>query len=296
MARAGAAMLSLVPYRLVPQLGQMLGRVGWMLAQSSRGIALSQLRGVYPHSPESWRTEVGRKLFTHLGISLIETVKLPRTPREERLRWVTVEGIDIFRRAYERGKGLIAVTGHIGNWEMLAAAMCDLGFPLSVVGRRNPNPWLEATIRDVRKGYGAAVLDRDRDARRMLKCLRIGEVLGILVDQDTRVEGMFLPFLGRDAYTPVGHGKLAARTGAPVVVLTINRHQDRRGHHITVWEEILPPNEKEESEVVRYICDRCNRLLENAIRAEPSQWVWFHRRWRTRQKKSAPDVLHQEPL
>jgi KDO2-lipid IV(A) lauroyltransferase len=288
--------LSSVPHRLVPEVGNLLGKSGWVLSRTSRRIALSQLKQVYPDSSESWREEVGRELFAHLGLCLVETVKLPRTSREERMQRITVEGLDIFQRAYDRGKGVLAVTGHIGNWEVLAAAFCDFGFPMNVVGRVNPNPWLESMIRNMREGYGATVLDRDRDARRMLRCLRNGEVLGILVDQDTKVEGMFLPFLGRDAHTPVGHGKLAARTGASVVVLTINRHPDRRGHHIKVWEEVPVPTESEESEFVPRICERCNYLLENAIRAQPSQWVWFHRRWRTKQKKTTPDVLHEEPL
>ena len=224
----------------------------------------------------------------------METIRLPRISQEERMKRITVEGLEVFKRAYDKGNGLLAVTGHIGNWEILAAAFCDLGFPINVVGRANPNPWIEAMIRDLREGYGAVVLDRDKDARGMLRSLRKGEVVALLVDQDTKVDGMFLPFLGRDAHTPVGHGKLSVRTGAPVVVLTINRRPDLLTHHIKVWEEVLPTADREPSNSVTAICSRCNAILENAIRAEPSQWVWFHRRWRTRQRRISPDVLPEE--
>jgi KDO2-lipid IV(A) lauroyltransferase len=192
---------------------------------------------------------------------------------------LTVLGIETLDAACRRGGGVVVATAHLGNWEVLAACFADMGYPVHVVARRHSNPSIDAFIADLREGYGVKVLDRDRDVKGMLRALRDGGIVALLVDQDTRVQGTMLPFMGLPAYTPLGHARLALRTGAALVVLTITR--DAGGHHtVRVWEEVAPDLSLSSEARVEAMARRCNQILGEAIAAAPEQWVWFHRRWR----------------
>lgn len=218
-------------------------------------------------------------MFEHLGVSALEAVRLPAMLPVDRSQRVSVHGRQILDAALARGRGVVAATGHIGNWEVLAACFADLGYPVNVVARRHPNPGLHDFIIGLRTGYGVNMLDRDHDTKRMIKALRAGEIVALLVDQDTRVQGTIVPFLGVPASTPLGHARLAARTGAALIVLTIARDDPGR-HAVRVWEEIIPDPLLPEEARVHAMALRCNEILGEAITRAPEQWVWMHRRWR----------------
>lgn len=266
--------------------GGVLGWLGWHVLPAQCAHALANLAAVFPDLPQTKRRAIARGVFRHLGVSVLEAVRLPLYAPPQRMARVSVRGVEILDEAFREGRGVVAATGHLGNWEVLAACFADLGYPVHVVARRHPNPGLQAFILALRRGYGVQVLDRDRDTRRMLKALRQGEIVALLVDQDTRVQGAMLPFLGIPAYTPLGHARLAVRTGAAMIVLSIVREASGM-HQVTVWERVRADVRLPEEVRVRILAARCNEILGEAIRATPSQWVWFHRRWRTREGAAA---------
>ena len=269
-----------LPEASVPGFGRKLGSLLSFTLRRLRKRAETQARdrlsGDRITDPRSLISE----MFRHIGYNTVETIRLSSMTSEERLSIVDGEGIDLFRSVFNRGTGLIAVTGHIGCWELLAAYFSDLGFPVNVVARRRSNRAIGHMITELRASYGVVELDRESDGRKMFRALRRGEVLAMLVDQDTRVDGIFSPFLGKQAFTPTGHARLAYRTGAPIVVVSIHRQQSGR-HRVTVHGEIQVPDGDETKSIAK-IVHQCNESLSQIILSHPDQWIWFHRRWRRR--------------
>jgi len=272
--------IRMLPESRVRACGRYLGSALAFFLSGLRKQAEFQIQERLPSYGKVESRVLVRDMFKHIGYNTVETIRLFSMTPEKRMAMVDAEGIDQFRSIFKRGKGLIAVTGHIGCWELLAAYFSDLGFPVNVVARRRSNKAIGQKITDLRSSYGVVELDRESDGRKMFRALKRGEVVAMLVDQDTRVDGMFSPFLGKLAHTPTGHARLAYRTGAPLVVLSIHRRRSGR-HVITVHEEIDRP-EGDEAEVVAAIVHKCNELLSSIIQSFPDQWIWFHRRWRRR--------------
>ena len=269
-----------VPDSRIAGFARRLGSFVLLLVPAHRKRAEAQIRDMLSDYDADDARNLTRSMFKHLAHNAVETIRLPSMSREQRLSLVDGHGIDLFRSVYNRGKGLIAITGHIGCWELLAAYFSDLGFPVNVVARRRSNRAIGRMITELRGSYGVVELDRDSDARKMFRALKRGEVVAMLVDQDTRVDGIFSPFLGKSAFTPSGHARLAYRTGAPIVVVSIHRQESGR-HAVTVHEEILMPG-TDESSSISAVVNRCNESLSRIIREHPEQWIWFHRRWKRR--------------
>jgi len=190
-------------------------------------------------------------------------------------------------QARARGKGLIAVTGHLGNWELIPVYFSLKGIPVNVIARRLNDPRLDRLVVGYREKRGIRNIDRDLGARTAFRCLRRGEALGVLIDQDTRVESVFVDFMGRQASTPVGPAALAMRTGAPVVPVATYRDRDGR-HIIEVGAPIELAAEGTERELLRENTERLSKAVEKYILCHPEQWVWIHERWKT----EPPAVRH----
>jgi KDO2-lipid IV(A) lauroyltransferase len=189
-----------------------------------------------------------------------------------------------FREITARGKGLIYVTGHVGNWELMAQRVAS-EWPSATIARAGNNPKLTALIGRVRAEGKVETLWREDPgtARAMIRCFKQGKLLGILIDQDTRVQGVFVPFFGRPAFTPRGAADLALRFKVPVLVGWCRRRGPRPGdgHEIDLVEEGYDPEAPDrEAEVLR-LTGACTARLEAAIRAAPAEWVWMHERWKT---------------
>lgn len=177
---------------------------------------------------------------------------------------------------------MLILTGHCGNWELLAALLSAHGLPLSVVAREIDEPGLQTMLLDLRARFGSRTIVRGTPgaARALLATLRGGGALGMLIDQDTKVEGVFVPFFGRLAWTPVGAAELATRFGAVVLPTFIEREPDGR-HRGRIHPEMALPADPTAATA------KMTAAIEAQIRARPEQWVWLHRRWRRRPKEAA---------
>jgi len=276
LARAAIRALGILPAGVARRVGAALGRLAHALAAGERRIARRQLAAALSSDEGSRRVRtLTRGVFVHLGVNAAELCRLMRRPGDRR-RIVLEDGS---RRALDAalagGRGAVFVTGHVGSWELMAAELARLGYPISTVAKESYDPRFTRFLEEARSRLGVEVILRGRPgaAAAMLRALRCGRVLGILVDQDTEVPSVFVPFFGRPARTPVGAALLARRTGAPVVVGTIRR--SAAGHHAIRVEPFLPEVDDERTTAAM------TSALEQRIRRHPSQWVWFHRRWRS---------------
>lgn len=261
---------------LFAQLGQLAGRV----AVKDNRQAVENLGVAFPDVPVPVRRALAAAMFRQLGRNAFEFLRLEGASREQLISRVSrVEGMENFQAAHRRGKGVIVVTGHIGCWELLPAYFVAIGYPVTVVGRRMRVGRLNRRLVGVRRGLGITSLDRDESPRPMFDLLARGEILGVLIDQHTRVAGTWVPFFGRLAHTPTAVAKLALATGAAIVPMGIFLERDGR-HVVRVSPEVEVANSGSRDTDVRTITAAASLAVEAMIRLDPAQWVWFHRRWR----------------
>jgi KDO2-lipid IV(A) lauroyltransferase len=277
-------LVSLVPLAPALRLGAWAGGLAWHLARATRRQALQHLALAFPESSESERREVGRRMFVHLGMAAMEVTSI-RSWDHRLTSYIVERDPALLREALARGKGIVFVTGHLGNWELMARLVARVGAPVSAVAKRGGDERLMAMIEAWRRSGGVTTLWREdpSTARALLRVFKRGEVLGILVDQDTRVQGVHVPFFGRPAFTPRAPADLALRSGAPILVGTSHRPSERPGAGLLFEVTEVPydaaPADRE-AEVLR-ITAACQAIMEEAIRRHPADWVWMHERWKT---------------
>jgi KDO2-lipid IV(A) lauroyltransferase len=267
-----------LPSRLGLWLGRRLGDLAWVVLARRRAIALDNLRLAF--RAERGDTElrhIGRRSFEHLGMNLIEVCVFLFRPSDVFLRRVEIDGLEHLKDAAVQGRGVLLLTAHLGNWELLAAAQSLTGLPLSVVLRPLDQPQLDRVVERLRRRTGAELISKRRALPDVLDALRRGRMVGILLDQNaTRAEGIFAPFFGTPASTSRGLAVIALRTEAPVVPVFIRRLE--RGRHLIEVGPVLPPTERD---VIAFTAS-FNEAIEKAIRRAPEQWFWLHERWKTR--------------
>jgi len=275
------------PAHLPPAVGLMVGRrIGdllWWLLPRRRRRALDNIRQSLGRDMTPREIEgLGRRSFQHLGMNLIEACRYFLRPTDVMLSQVQVEGVEHLRSAAARGRGILILTAHYGNWELLAAAHGLTGLPLSIVIRPLDSPVLDELAARFRRRSGAELIVKRQAVREVLQALRSGRMVGILLDQNaTRAEGVFVPFFGVDASTSKGLAVLALRTDAPVVPVFLRRTPEGR-HCMDVGPALVPPAE---GDVLAYTAT-FNQVIETAIRRAPEQWLWMHARWRTRPREA----------
>jgi KDO2-lipid IV(A) lauroyltransferase len=207
-------------------------------------------------------------------------MQFPRMDSKQIREYVSFEGIEHVEQALAQGKGAIILTGHFGNWELLAASISATIAPLTPIVRKLRSPRLNALVSSYRAQAGYATIDRDTGIRHALRCLKRNELLGIVADVDTNVSGVFVDFFGRPAYTPYSPVAIALKTGATVLPTFIVRRPD--GSHRAIIEPPLMfqrTSVKEKDLVVN--TQKFTKIIESYIRQYPTQWIWMHRRWKT---------------
>jgi KDO2-lipid IV(A) lauroyltransferase len=254
-----------------------LGRLTWLLGRRDRRRALAHLALALPGLDAAGRRAIARGSCLHLGMNLTETLHLLGADCGGVEGTVDVEGWETVAALRAAGRPVMILTGHCGNWELLAALINCRGLAMDVVGRRIEDPGLQELLLALRRRFGTATIERGEagSARRLLQVFRDGGALGMLIDQDIRVDGVWVPFFGRPAYTPVGAAKIALRQGAAVVPAFIERRPG--GRHLA---RFLPPLDlPADPEAATALM---TAAIEEQVRRVPEQWVWMHRRWRRR--------------
>jgi len=283
-------LIALIPLGPAVRLGAFLGGLGYRLFGGTRRLALRHLAQAFPEKTEAERADIARRMFVHLGMSAMEVTSI-RSYADRIERYMDLSGVDL-KTPLARGKGIVFVTGHLGNWELMARAVARAGAPVSAVAKRGGDARLMGLIEGWRQEGAVTTLWREdaSTARALLRVFKENRVLGILVDQDTSVQGVWVPFFGRPAWSPRAPADLALRTGAPILVGTSHRKGERPGAGLAfeVTEVAYDPKPADrEAEVLR-ITAACQAVLEDAIRRHPADWVWMHERWKTQPPPPAP--------
>jgi KDO2-lipid IV(A) lauroyltransferase len=258
--------------------GRRLGALAWHVARRERNKALRHFAVAFPESSERERREAIRGMFRHLGMSLLELVWLPNLTRTNLERYTVIEGMDEVVALLAQNKGAVAITGHCGNWELLAWVVA-LHVPVTTMHRERDDPEMNRFIVEHRASGGMRTIDRGSAAaaKEMLKAIRSGGLLAFLIDQNIRTESVGVPFFGRLAPTPIAPARFAIRAEAPVIIFLDRRMPDGR-HHIRCLSPIFPRRTDDPVELTAAI----TRAYEDQIRTAPEQWVWMHDRWKER--------------
>ena len=266
-----------VGWRGSQRLGGAIGRLAWHLARRDRRRAIEHLAIAFPALAEADRHRLAHACFVHLGRTLMEMLQLLHLDCDGVARHLTVEGWEEVEALQRQGRPILFLTAHCGTWEMLAAAAGCRGVPLTGIARQQDDPRADAVTIELRARFGArTILRGSREARRdLLRVLRGGSALAMLIDQDTRVDGTWVPFFGRLAFTPTGGAEIALRQGFGVLPAFDERRPD--GSHLL---RVLPPLELPDDPAAATAV--MTQAIEDQVRRRPEQWVWMHRRWRRR--------------
>jgi len=278
-----------MPRRLAYRTAKTLAWFGFHLARRQRRAGLRNLEMAFPDLSGSAREDILRGSFENLGRLLVEFTHLPELHKGNICRFVVHDGLENYLEGLRRGRGVIFMTAHFGAWELSSFAHAVYGYPLRFVVRPIDNPRVERLISMYRTRSGNIPIERRSAARDILKALRRNEAVGILFDQNTtRSEGVFAEFFGIPAATTPSLALFALRTGAAVVPGFLIWDESLRKHRL----RLDPPVELIETgnldhDVVENT-KRFNKILEGYIRVYPDQWLWIHRRWKTRPEGEAP--------
>jgi len=278
-------MLSALPRRVARGFAAIVTRLLFSLQPRLQKTAAFNLRLAFPEWTDAQRKEVTRKMVRNLGWMAAEFVRFPRLSRENIEKVVILEGHENFLEGQRRGKGVLYLTGHIGAWELSSFAHALYGYPLHYMARPLDNKCLDALVNQYRCSSGNKPIYKNESARVMLKILRDSGTIGILADQNTMpAEGVFVDFFGTAACTTTGLARVALHTGAAVVPgyaywdETIQKYRLRFEPPV----ELIRTGDTEHD--VFENTQRFAKVIEGIIRKHPAQWVWVHKRWKTRPK------------
>lgn len=270
--------LAWLPARVGLWVGARLGDLAWAALPRRRTVALENLTRAFPERPAPELARVGRDSFRHLGMNFVESCVFYFRPPARLLSRVSIEGLSHFESADALGRGMLLLTAHYGNWELLAASHALARFPLSVVMRPLDSTAFETILERFRLRSGVELITKRRALTDIVDALRRRRMVGILLDQNaSRREGVFVPFFGVPASTSKGMALIALRTGAPVLPVFIRRRPDGR-HVVHAGAPVPVPSDGDVVAFTRAF----NEAIEAAIRRAPEQWFWLHRRWKTR--------------
>src|SRR5215472_6309352 len=284
----GLKFLGLLPRSAARSIGATFARLAYNLRPSLRRAAIINLRIAFPDWTDARRTHVIRGMIRQVGWMVGEFSQFPKYTPENIERIVFVDGSENFDAARRRGKGVLFLTGHMSAWELAPFAQAFFGYPLSFLVRPIANRRVDALINSYRCRFGNQPIEKNRSARAIFKVLSESGTVGVLSDHNTSVENVFVSFFGVPAATASGLARIALRTDAAVVPGFLSWDMERRRYRLRFEPAVsLTRTGDEETDVVANT--QCfTRVIENYIRAHPDQWLWVHKRWKTRPPGEPP--------
>lgn len=279
------ATLRLMPLPVAMRLGQGLGAIAYLTARDLRRTGQRNLQLAFSDKSESERTVILRACFASLGRTLGLFSHFATASPGLIRSLIDPRGLEHLDAARKEGRGVILFTGHLGAWELTSFALSALGHPLSFLVRRIDNPAVERLIDQSRTRFGNQTLDKLSAARSMVKILRSGEVLGLLLDLNTLdEEAIFVDFFGVPASTNFMVAKLALRTQSPIIPIFAPWDKDQKKFVLQIEPPISMEKTGNEAEDIRRLTERLSLIIEGMIKRYPEQWLWIHKRWKTRPK------------
>jgi len=275
--------LGWLPRGFARSAGAGIGRLAYIAVPRLRGVGLRNLELAFPQWTQAQREEVLRRLYRNLGWLLAEFCQMPKYTAENTQSFLSYDGLERYLAARDKGKGVLIVTGHLGAWELSSFYHSLMGHPMSMVIRRLDNARVDRLVNGIRCLHGNRVLHKDDFARGLLGAMRRGETVGILMDTNmTPPQGTFVPFFGKLACTASGLARVALRTGAAVLPGFMFWEEAEQKYVLHFGEEIAFQSTGDDEADAIANTAKCTAVIEDYVRRYPDQWLWVHRRWKTR--------------
>jgi KDO2-lipid IV(A) lauroyltransferase len=281
--------LGWLPRGIARIIGAGIGRAVYLVGARLRRTGLRNLELAMPELGAADRERILRQLYRNMGWQLAEFCRMERYTRENTAGLIRYEGLEHFLEVEALGKGVLILTGHLGAWELSSFYHSLMGHPMGMVIRRLDNRLLDRFVNRIRCMHGNRVNHKDDFARGLLTAMRHGETVGILMDTNmTPPQGVFVEFFGRLACTASGLARVALKTGAAVVPGFLLWEPEEQKYVLHFGERLeLPDTGNAEADIVE-LTQRCTAVIEAWVRRYPEQWLWIHRRWKTRPAGEEP--------
>jgi len=275
-------LLNALPRWLALRIGGVIGEILYLAGYRDRNMVCRQLEFALNLSGQTLKA-YARANFENMIKNLVDTIRMSNWTPEFIGSIVEVEGYEYFESAYNQGQGVICLTGHIGNFELMAAWFAAYkNCKVAVIGRELYDKRLDDKLISQRAKFNIENIPTTSSIKSIMRALHTGHALGVLLDQDsTRVSGYFIDFFGRKAITAAGPMYIARKTGSPVVPVAIYRQLDDR-YIIKIMPQLELAWTDDKEQDIQNALEKCNRALESLIKFDPLQWIWIHNRWRTR--------------
>ena len=273
-------MIRLLPYDVLLFLGWVFGHLYYLLVKKQRERAVAQMMPALNVSEAEARKLV-KKSFINLARNVLDILYMPNLNEKNLSEYIEIEHLERMRAALLEGHGVVVLTGHIGTWEWLSAAFTLNGLPVTAIAKLQPNAEYSRVLDDLRATIHVEIFNRGTNELRAAgRALKDGKILGFLADQDAGPGGAFIDFLGKTASTPMGPAVFSRRFNAPVLPAFILRKED--GRHLVKIGEIMHFEDTGDTDAdLLHFTEKMTKILEEVIRENPTQWLWFQKRWNT---------------
>lgn len=273
-------LVRLLPITGARWLGRKIGRLLFHPVGYRKEVTLSNLRRAFPEKPVAEIETIARGAYENIGISLLEFAWFPRMSLEQLRDMVHFDKPEVLQAAYDKGKGLIILSAHFGNWEVMGQSfVATFGFSVSGIAKTQSNPLVNRTINRWRSRIGNRAIPMETSLREILKALRNGEAVGLVADQAAPKENIAIEFFGTMVPTHQGPSAFCLKMGAPLVSVFSVRRPD--GSYDAIVQEVPSEDLKGDSEEnVIELTRRHVKITEDIIRKYPDHWLWQHKRWK----------------
>ena len=266
-----------LPHRFALGLGAELGLLARLLSWKRVDTAERRCVRVLGVGVTEARRIV-RESYRNHGRCVAEILRMP-VIGEKIEHLYSIHGEENLREAFERGKGVILLSAHLGNWELAASRITRMGFPVEAIGAEQRDPRMTDLLISLRASGGVVTIGKGFDLKAALRCLQGGKALAILLDQDAKQKGIVVPFMGRPASTPYGPVKMSWKLGAPIVPVFFIRREDGVTHDLTFLPPLELPSADGGEDAILASVKKCNDILGDWIARFPEQWMWLYPRW-----------------
>ena len=268
------------PYSLLMKIGAGLGRLYFRFIKKQRNLAIKQMRESLKID-QAEAEQLVRESFINMGKNFMEVLYMPALNKENFDKFIEIEHLERMKSAISEKHGVVVLTGHVGNWEWLSAAFTMNDLPVSAIAKQQPNMDYTNALNDLRATINVEIFSRGTsELLSAAKALKKGRILGFLADQDAGPGGAFIEFLGKKASTPMGAAVFAKKFNSPIIPAFILRQPD--GHHKVLVGEIIRYTDTGNPDKDLFdLTYKMTKILEKIILDNPTQWLWFQKRWNT---------------
>jgi KDO2-lipid IV(A) lauroyltransferase len=275
------------------QCAKLLGSMMYAVDRRHRDRALGNLRRSFPDMPQTQRELMARRSMQQLFMLFIEVLFTTRLVRID--TWADYCELSNFQEVLQlllrRNQGLIMLTGHYGNWEILGYVLATLGFQTTAIARPLDNPYVNTWLMGVREKQGQRIISKKGATEEVTHVLDRCGTVGFIADQNAGSKGIFVDFFGRKASTYKSIGLLAMQYKVPVIIGCARRVNDRFQFVLEAQDIIYPEHWQDQPDPLRYITQRFTKGIEDFVSKDPGQYLWVHRRWKSRPKGEAPEAF-----